>query len=110
MASKKFDKVVFEYPVKEIHGKPCRHTDVYFAKNKFSEKNYMSRLCNPNKNWSASQLAKRQLFSESSAYAKAQMADATKRTAAELRFAAQTKYKTLRTYLMVEFMMGNGVE
>jgi len=108
--SKKYQKVVFEYPVQEIHGKPCSHTDVYFAKNKFSGKNYISRLCNPNKNWTALQLQKRELFRDASNYAKGQMADATKRTAAELRFAAQSKYKTLRTYLMAEFWMGNGVE
>ncbi len=108
--SKKYDKVVFEYPVSEIHGKPCSHVKTYFGVNKFTKKPYISRLCNPNTNWTALQLQKRELFRDASNYAKGQMADATKRTAAELRFAAQSKYKTLRTYLMAEFWMGNGVE
>ena len=108
--AKKYDKVVFEYPVKEIHGKPCSHTKTYFSVNKFSGKSFISRLCNPNTNWTALQLQQRQSFREASAYAKTQMLDSTKRTAAELRFASQHKYKMLRTYLMAEYMAGNGVD
>ena len=55
-------------------------------------------------------LAQRNLFRDASAYAKTQMTDATKRAAAEVRFNAQEKYKMLRTFLMAEFMAGNGVD
>ena len=106
----KYDKVVFEYPVKEIHGKPCSHTDVYFGTNGFTHKPYISRLCHPSKVVTAGMLAQRQLFAQASAYAKTQMTNPSQRAVAEARFAAQTKYKTLRTFLMSEFMSGNGVE
>ena len=44
MARHNYDKVVYEYPVKEIHGKPCSHTNVYFGVNGFTGKPYISRL------------------------------------------------------------------
>ena len=107
----KYQKVEYEFPVKAIHGKPCKHTKTYFAVNKFSGKPYMSRLCNPStKPASAEQLEQRQLFANASAYAKTRMLDATKRAVDEPRFAQQTKYKTLRTFLICEFMRGDGLE
>ncbi len=106
----KKNKVVFEYPVLEVHGKPCRHTKTYFAKNGLSGKLYMARLCNPSTTVTANMLAQRRLFKDSSDYAKSQMTDATKRAAAEVRFNAQSKYLTLRTFLIAEYMGGNGVE
>ena len=86
--SSKYQKVVFEYPVREIHGKPCSHTSTTVT---------------------AGMLAQRNLFRDASNYAKTQMTDATKRAAAEVRFNAQTRYHMLRTYLMAEFMAGNQV-
>ena len=108
--SKKYQKVVFEYPVKEIHGKPCSHTDVYFAINGFTKQPYISKLCYPSTTVTAGMLAQRRLFADASAYAKTQMTDATKRAAAAARFNQQEKYHMLRTFLMAEFMGGNGVE
>ena len=106
----KYQKVVFEYPVKEIHGKPCSHTKTYFAINGFTKEPYISKLCYPSTTVTAGMLAQRNLFRDASAYAKNTMTDATKRAAAEVRFNAQTKYHMLRTFLMSEFMAGNGVE
>ena len=105
----KYQKVEFEYPVKAIHGKPCGHTKTYFAVNGFTKEPYISKLCYPSTTVTAGMLAQRRLFADASAYAKAQMTDATKRTAAEVRFNAQEKYKMLRTFLMAEFMAGNQV-
>ena len=105
----KYQKVVFEYPVKEIHGKPCSHTNVYFGINGFTKQSYISKLCYPSTTVTAGMLAQRNLFRDASAYAKTQMTDATKRAAAEVRFNGQTKYHMLRTYLMAEFMAGNQV-
>ena len=109
MARHNYDKVVFEYPVKEIHGKVCKHTDVYFGKNGLSGKLYTSRICNPSTVVTAGMLEQRQLFKAASDYAKAVALDATRRAAAELRFAAQSKYKSLRTFLMAESMAGEAV-
>jgi hypothetical protein len=102
--------VEFQYPVAAIHGKPCGHTNVYFGVNGLTHKPYISKLCYPSTTVTAGMLAQRQLFKSASDYAKTQMTDATKRAAAEVRFAAQTKYHTLRTFLMSEFMAGNGVD
>jgi hypothetical protein len=105
----KYQKVVFEYPVKEIHGKPCSHTNVYFGINGFTKQSYISKLCYPSSTVTAGMLAQRNLFRDASNYAKKQMTDATKRAAAEVRFNAQEKYHMLRTFLMSEFMSGNQV-
>ena len=108
--AKKYPKVVFEFPVKEVHGKPCSHTNVYFGVNGFTKESYISKLCYPSTTVTAGMLAQRELFRNASNYAKTQMTDATKRAAAELRFVAQEKYHMLRTFLMAEFMGGNAVE
>ena len=105
----KYSKVVFEYPVKEIHGKPCSHTDVYFGVNGFTKKAYISRLCNPSTTVTAGMLAQRAKFKAASDYAVAQMTDIQKRAAAEQRFNAQSRYFTLRSFLMAESMAGNEV-
>ena len=110
MARHNYEKVVFEYPVKEIHGKPCSHTNVYFGVNGFTGKPYISRLCNPSSKVTSLQIAQRQQFRSASNYAKGIMADSTKQAAAEARMGANSKYTTLRTFLMAEFMAGNGVE
>ena len=107
--SRKYDKVVFDYPVKEIHGKPCSHTNTYFGVNGFTKKPYISRLCNPSTVVTAGMLAQRAKFKAASDYATDQMTDIQKRAAAEQRFNAQVKYHTLRTYLMAESMAGNEV-
>ena len=107
--SKKYSKVEFEYPVRAIHGKPCSHTKTYFAVNGFTKEPYISKLCYPSSTVTAGMLAQRRLFADASAYAKTQMTDATKRAAAEVRFNAQEKYHTLRTFLLAEFMGGNQV-
>ena len=109
MARHTYEKVVFEYPVKEIHGKVCKHTDVYFGKNGLSGKLYTSRICNPSTKVTAAMLQQRLVFKQASDYAKAVMLDATRRAAAEVRFAGQSKYKSLRAFLMVESMSGNEV-
>ena len=106
----KYQKVEFEYPVHAIHGKPCSHTNTYFAVNGFTKQPYISKLCYPSTTVTAGMLAQRNLFRDASAYAKTTMTDATKRAAAEVRFNAQEKYKMLRTFLMAEFMAGDGVE
>lgn len=106
----KYQKVEFEYPVKAIHGKPCSHTKTYFAVNGFTQEPYISKLCYPSTKVTAGMLAQRQLFKQSSDYAKEQMTNPTKRAAAELRFVAQERYHTLRSFLMSEFMGGNGVD
>ena len=110
MARHTYDKVVFEYPVKEIHGKPCSHTDVYFGKNGLSGKLYISRLCNPVNPNTALQQANREAFRSAAQYAKTIMADPTKKAAAEVRMGTNSKYLSLQTFLFAESMKGNAVE
>ena len=107
--SRKYDKVVFEYPVKEIHGKPCSHTNTYFGVNGFTKKPYISRLCYPSTVVTAGMLVQRGKFKQASDYAVEQMTSVQKRAAAEARFNAQTKYHTLRTFLIAESMAGEEV-
>ena len=107
--SKKYPKVVFEYPVKEIHGKPCSHTDVYFGINGFTKEPYISKLCYPSTVVTAGMLVQRSKFKQASDYAVDQMTSVQKRAAAEARFNAQSKYYTLRTFLIAESMAGEEV-
>ena len=109
MANRKYDKVEFEYPVKAIHGKPCSHTNTYFAVNGFTKKPYISKLCYPSNVVTAAMEQHRAKFKAASDYAKTVAADAQRRAAAEVRFAAQSKYMTLRTFLIAESMSGNEV-
>jgi hypothetical protein len=109
MANRKYDKVEFEYPVKAIHGKPCSHTNTYFGVNGFTKKPYISKLCYPSTTVTAAMEQQRAKFKAASDYAKTVAADAQRRAAAEVRFAAQTKYFTLRTFLIAESMAGNEV-
>jgi len=103
------NKVEYEFPVQCLHGKPCKHTKVYFGQNHFSGKKYIARLCNPSTVVTAGMAEQRQKFADASTYANTHMRDATKRAAAELRFNAQSKYYTLRTFLMAESLNGNEV-
>ena len=110
MANSKYQKVEFEYPVKAIHGKPCSHTKTYFAINGFTKEPYISKLCYPSTTVTAGMLAQRAKFKAASDYANAQMTDIQKRAAAEQRFNAQSRYFTLRSFLMAESMAGNEVQ
>ena len=107
--SRKYQKVVFEYPVKEIHGKPCSHTNVYFGVNGLTHKAYISRLCHPSTVVTAGMLVQRSKFKQASDYAVEQMTSVQKRAAAEARFNAQSKYLTLRSFLMAESFAGEEV-
>jgi len=106
----KYPKVEFEFPVKAIHGKPCSHTNTYFGVNHFTKQSYISKLCYPSTVVTAGMAEQRQKFADASTYANTHMRDATKRAAAELRFNAQSKYYTLRTFLMAESLNGNEVQ
>ena len=106
----KYQKVEFEYPVKAVHGKPCSHTNTYFGVNAFTKKPYIAKLCYPSDVVSTAQVNQRTKFANASAYAVSTMTDSSKRSAAEVRFAGQSKYFTLRTFLIAEFMAGNQVE
>ena len=103
-------KVEFQYPVQAIHGKPCSHTKIYFGVNHFTKRPYVASLCYPSTTVTAAMEQQRAKFKQASNYAKAVGADSTRRAAAEVRFASQTKYLTLRTFLMAESMSGNEVE
>lgn len=85
-----------------------KHSTIIWAKSKNGT--HYTQIQVPSKIVTAGMLAQRQLFKQASDYAFAQMTNASKRAAAELRFTAQSRYIYLRTFLMAEFMAGNGVE
>ena len=103
-------KYNLEAPFRDPGGKLSKkHSQIVWKRNKYGT--YYT--CVPDKptTATANMMAQRQLFTNASAYAKAQMQDTTKRTAAEQRWASLgAKFTSLRSYLMSEFMHGNEVE
>lgn len=85
-----------------------KHTTIIWAKNKRGT--YYTQIQAPSTVVTAGMAEQRQKFADASTYANTHMRDATKRAAAELRFNAQSKYYTLRTFLMAESLNGNEVQ
>ena len=85
--------------VKSYSGKICEHSDVYFAKK--GKTLYTGKMCNPRtKPFSAAELARQAKFASAIANANTAMADAEQLAAYQTEFAKQTKYTTLRGYVI----------
>lgn len=97
-----------EAPFRNPGGKISKkNTTIIWAKKRNGT--MYTQILTPSHKVTAGMLEQRQLFKAASDYAKAVMLDATRRAAAELRFAAQSKYLSLRTFLMAESMAGEAV-
>ena len=93
--------IKLEAPFQAFRGKICKHSKIIFAQRKGT--NYTSQICNPRtKAYSAEELARQQKFATALTNANTALADATQTAAYETAFKAQSKYKTLRGYVIAK--------
>ena len=91
--------IKLEAPFQAFRGKICKHSKIIFAQRKGT--NYTSQICNPRtKAFSAAELARQAKFASAIANANTAMADAEQLAAYQTEFAKQTKYTTLRGYVI----------
>ena len=91
--------IKLEAPFQAFRGKICKHSKIIFAQRKGT--NYTSQICNPRtKAYSAEELARQQKFATALTNASTALADVTQKAAYETAFKAQSKYKTLRGYVI----------
>ena len=93
--------IKLEAPFQAFRGKICKHSKIIFAQR--GQTQYTSQICNPRtKDFSEAELARQQKFKTAITNANTAMADATQRVAYETAFKAQTKYKSLRGYVIAK--------
>ena len=93
--------IKLEAPFQAFRGKICKHSKIIFAQRKGT--NYTSQICNPRtKAYSAEELARQQKFATALTNANTALADATQKAAYEAAFKAQSKYKTLRGFVIAQ--------
>ena len=93
--------IKLEAPFQAFRGKICKHSKIIFAQRKGT--NYTSQICNPRtKAYSAEELARQQKFATALTNASTALADATQKAAYETAFKAQSKYKTLRGFVIAQ--------
>ena len=93
--------IKLEAPFQAFRGKICKHSKIIFAQRKGT--NYTSQICNPRtKAYSAEELARQQKFAIALTNANTALADATQKAAYETAFKAQSKYKTLRGFVIAQ--------
>ena len=93
--------IKLEAPFQAFRGKICKHSKIIFAQRKGT--NYTSQICNPRtKAYSAEELARQQKFATALTNANTALADATQKAAYETAFKAQSKYKTLRGFVIAQ--------
>ena len=91
--------IKLEAPVQAFRGKICKHSKIIFAQRGGTQ--YTSQICNPRtKAYSEEELARQQKFATALTNANTALADATQKAAYETAFKAQSKYKTLRGYVI----------
>ena len=92
-------KINLEAPFQSFRGKICKHSKIIFAQR--GQTQYTSQICNPRtKDFSEAELARQNKFKTAITNANTAMADATQRAAYETAYKAQTKYKSLRGYVI----------
>ena len=92
-------QIKLEAPFTAFRGKICKHSKIIYAQRGGTQ--YTSQICNPRtKAFSEAELARQQKFATAQANAKAAMADATQKAAYEAAFKGQSKYKSLRGYVL----------
>ena len=93
--------IKLEAPFQAFRGKICKHSKIIFAQRKGT--NYTSQICNPRtKAYSAEELARQQKFATALTNASTALADATQKAVYETAFKAQSKYKTLRGFVIAQ--------
>ena len=91
--------IKLEAPFQAFRGKICKHSKIIFAQR--GQTQYTSQICNPRtKAYSEEELARQNKFKTALTNANTALADATQKAAYETAFKAQSKYKTLRGYVI----------
>ena len=94
-------KINLEAPFQSFRGKICKHSKIIFAQR--GQTQYTSQICNPRtKAYSAEELARQTKFKTALTNASTALADATQRAEYETAYEAQTKYKSLRGYVIAK--------
>ena len=94
-------KYNLEVPFTAFKGKICKHSKIIFAQR--GQTQYTSQICNPRtKAYSEEELARQNKFKTALTNANTALADATQKAAYETAFKAQSKYKTLRGYVIAK--------
>lgn len=92
-------KLKLEAPFVAFRGKICKHSNIIYKR--LGQTNYTSQICNPRtKPFSSAELARQSKFAQAVAAANIVLADTTQRAEAEAEFRAQSKYTTLRGYVI----------
>ena len=92
-------KFNLEAPFQSFRGKICKHSKIIFAQR--GQTQYTSQICNPRtKAYSAEELARQAKFKTALTNASTALADATQKAAYETAFAGQSKYESLRGYVI----------
>ena len=94
-------KINLEAPFTAFRGKICKHSKFIFAQR--GDTQYTSQICNPRtKPFSEAEVARQTKFKTALTNANAALADATQKVAYEAEFKAQSKYKSLRGYVIAK--------
>ena len=94
-------KINLEAPFTAFRGKICKHSKIIFAQR--GDTQYTSQICNPRtKAYSAEELARQAKFKTALTNANTALADSTQKAAYEAEFKAQSKYKSLRGYVIAK--------
>ena len=92
-------KINLEAPFQAFRGKICKHSKIIFVKR--GDTSFTSQICNPRtKEYSADELARQNKFKTAVTNANTALADPTEKATYEAAFKAQSKYKSLRGYVI----------
>ena len=94
-------KINLEAPFTAFRGKICKHSKIIFAQR--GQTQYTSQICNPRtKAYSEEEIARQGKFRTAVSNANTALADATQKAAYETEYKAQSKYKSLRGYVIAK--------
>ena len=93
--------IKLEAPFTAFRGKICKHSKIIFAQR--GDTQYTSQICNPRtKPFSEAEVARQTKFKQAVSNANTALADATQKAAYEAEYKAQSKYKTLRGFVIAK--------
>ncbi len=94
-------KITLEAPFLSIRGKVCKHAKIIFKQVRHTA--YTSQVCNPRTSaCSESEEAARTKFKNAVAASVAALADPTQRAQYEVAFKKQSRYQTLRGFVIAQ--------
>ena len=94
-------KINLEAPFTAFRGKICKHSKIIFAQR--GQTQYTSQICNPRtKPFSEAEVERQTKFKQAVSNANTALADATQKAAYEAEFKDQSKYTSLRGYVIAK--------